>query len=63
MQQYQDLLIDALLDQGFTLFEAERLITLQERFEHAHRQTQQEQECRHWLMANRKGATAKNHIR
>ncbi len=62
MQQYQDLLIDALLDQGFTLFEAERLVTLQERFEHEHRQTQQQQECRHWLEMNRNGATTKNHI-
>jgi DNA-binding transcriptional MerR regulator len=30
MQQYEDLLIDALLDQGFTLEEAERLIALHE---------------------------------
>ncbi|HEX8996580.1 MAG TPA: hypothetical protein VF812_11155 [Ktedonobacterales bacterium] len=31
MSQYEDLLIDALLDYGFTLEEAERLIELQER--------------------------------
>ncbi len=31
MSQYEDLLIDALLDYGFTLDEAERLIELQER--------------------------------
>jgi hypothetical protein len=30
-QYYEDLLIDALLDRGFTLQEAERLIALQER--------------------------------
>jgi hypothetical protein len=30
MQQYEDLLIDTLLDQGFSLDEAERLIALQE---------------------------------
>jgi hypothetical protein len=30
-QYYEDLLIDALLDRGFTLEEAQRLIVLQER--------------------------------
>jgi DNA-binding transcriptional MerR regulator len=30
MQQYQDLLIDVLLDQGFSLAEAQDLIALQE---------------------------------
>lgn len=30
-QYYEDLLIDALLDRGFTLEEAQRLILLQER--------------------------------
>ena len=33
MRQYEDLLIDALLDCGFTLEEAFRLIALQERYE------------------------------
>jgi hypothetical protein len=33
MSQYEDLLIDALLDNGFTLDEALRLIALQERFD------------------------------
>ena len=32
-QQYVDLLIDALLDEGFTVEEANRLIGLQERYE------------------------------
>ncbi|MDQ2715358.1 MAG: hypothetical protein M3Z08_10670 [Chloroflexota bacterium] len=33
MQQYVDLLIDALLDEGFTVEEANRLIQLQEKYE------------------------------
>lgn len=33
MRQYEDLLIDVLLDSGFTLDEAFRLIALQERYE------------------------------
>jgi hypothetical protein len=33
MRQYDDLLIDALLDRGFTTEEAQRLIVLQERVE------------------------------
>ena len=32
-QQYLDLLIDALLDEGFTVEEAHRLIRLQEEYE------------------------------
>jgi hypothetical protein len=32
-QQYTDLLIDALLDEGFTVDEAQRLIQLQEDYE------------------------------
>ncbi len=32
-QQYMDLLIDALLDEGFTVEEAHRLIVLQEEYE------------------------------
>lgn len=39
-QQYIDLLIDALLDEGFTVEEASRLIQLQE--EHQKRQVEQE---------------------
>jgi hypothetical protein len=33
MRQYEDLLIDVLLDHGFTVAEAERLIRLQDRVE------------------------------
>jgi len=33
MQQYIDLLIDALLDEGFTVDEAQRLIQLRESYE------------------------------
>ena len=33
MQQYIDLLIDALLDEGFTVDEANRLIQLREEYE------------------------------
>lgn len=33
MSQYEDLLIDALLDDGFTLDEALRLIALQDRYD------------------------------
>lgn len=37
MSQFEDLLIDALLDDGFTLDEALRLIALQERWYKDHR--------------------------
>jgi hypothetical protein len=43
MRQYDDLLIDALLDHGFTVQEAENLITLQERVE----RERQDEERRH----------------
>lgn len=33
MQQYSDLLIDALLDEGFTVDEARRLIQMREAYE------------------------------
>jgi hypothetical protein len=42
MNQYEDLLIDALLDRGFTVEEAVRLIALQERVE----RERQEEEAR-----------------
>lgn len=49
--QYEDLLIDALLDEGFTLEEAMNLIALQERLdresrEHRHQQRQQQRQRR-----------------
>lgn len=43
MHQYEDLLVDVLLDRGFTVQEATNLITLQERIE---RQKQDEEERR-----------------
>ncbi|GCE27936.1 hypothetical protein KDA_34200 [Dictyobacter alpinus] len=33
MQQYMDLLVDALLDEGFSVEEAQRLIQLQQEYE------------------------------
>lgn len=50
MMQYRDLLIDALMDQNFTLDEAEQLISLRERLE---RQQSQEEALRNfarWLV-------------
>ena len=44
MRQYEDLLIDALLDSGFNLEEAFRLIALQERYEHEHSWQQDERQ-------------------
>ncbi len=54
MQQYQDLLIDALLDQGFSLPEAERLIAMQERVEHQRKMSHSMREADHWLEMNDK---------
>ncbi|HEV2236048.1 MAG TPA: hypothetical protein VGR57_05235 [Ktedonobacterales bacterium] len=41
MRPYDDLLIDALLDRGFTTEEAQRLIALQDRVEHERRHSSQ----------------------
>ena len=54
MQQYQDLLIDALLDQGFTVAEAEQLVELQDRLERDYLAAQQRQEFARWLANNQK---------
>jgi hypothetical protein len=54
MQQYQDLLIDALLDQGFTLVEAEQLVALQARLEYEHVRISHQQEYERWMSANQK---------
>lgn len=43
MRQFEDLLIDALLDNGFSVEEALRLIALQERMERDHRQAWERQ--------------------
>lgn len=45
MHRYEDLLVDALLDEGFTVDEALRLIALQER---AERERREEEERRHF---------------
>ena len=49
MRQYEDLLIDALLDSGFTLEEAFRLIALQERYEEEHSWRREERSLKEWL--------------
>ncbi len=48
-QYYQDLLIDALLDYGFTLDEALRLLELHERVERERREEETRHELRIWL--------------
>ena len=48
MRQYEDLLIDALLDNGFTVEEALHLIALQERIERDRRQVW-ERRMNEWL--------------
>ncbi len=48
-QYYQDLLIDALLDYGFTLEEALRLIALHERIERERREADARRELISWL--------------
>ncbi|GAC1449597.1 MAG: hypothetical protein PVSMB4_07880 [Ktedonobacterales bacterium] len=48
MRQYDDLLIDALLDHGFTLEEAESLISLQERVERERQEQDREQWSGGW---------------
>ncbi len=49
MRQYEDLLIDALLDCGFTLEEAFRLIALQGRYEEEHAWRREEHPLNEWL--------------
>lgn len=49
MRQYEDLLIDALLDSGFSLDEALRLIELQNRVEHEREQPAEERVMRAWF--------------
>ena len=53
MQQYIDLLIDALLDEGFTVEEASRLIQFREEFEER-RATEETNHHRfvRWLVEN-----------
>ncbi|WIG58446.1 MAG: hypothetical protein OJF49_001192 [Ktedonobacterales bacterium] len=50
MNQYEDLLIDALLDEGFTLDEALKLIRLQERVERARREEDERKRFAEWMI-------------
>ena len=47
--QYEDLLVDALLDCGFTVEEAVRLIVLQERVEREHREEEERRNFSQWM--------------
>lgn len=49
MSQYEDLLIDALLDRGFTLEEALRLIELQTRVERERQDEDDRREFARWM--------------
>jgi DNA-binding transcriptional MerR regulator len=49
MRQYEDLLIDALLDHGFTVEEAQNLIRLQERVERERREEDRRRLSGGWL--------------
>lgn len=49
MSQYEDLIVDALLDRGFTLEEALRLIDLQNRVEHEHKEEEDRREFARWM--------------
>jgi len=49
MSQYEDLLVDALLDRGFTVEEAERLIALQERVERERREQEERRKFAEWM--------------
>lgn len=47
--QYEDLLVDALLDVGFTVEEALRLIALQERVERERVEERERREFAEWM--------------
>lgn len=49
MHQYEDLLVDVLLDRGFTVDEALSLIALQERIERERRDTEERQRFVEWM--------------
>ncbi|HEX6798155.1 MAG TPA: hypothetical protein VF116_10640 [Ktedonobacterales bacterium] len=49
MHQYDDLLVDALLDVGFTVEEALRLIALEERVERERQEEQERREFAEWM--------------
>jgi hypothetical protein len=49
MHQYEDLLVDALLDRGFTVDEAMRLIELQNRIDRERREVEEQRRFAQWL--------------
>jgi hypothetical protein len=49
VSQYEDLLVDALLDRGFTVEEAIRLIELQERVERERREDDDRKKFAEWM--------------
>lgn len=49
MSQYEDLLIDALLDRGFTLEETLRLIELQTRVERERQEEEDQRRFARWM--------------
>ncbi|GEM_PF-1263243 len=49
MNQYEDLLVDALLDRGFTVDEAIRLIELQNRYERERREEEARWRFAQWM--------------
>lgn len=49
MNHYEDLLVDALLDRGFTLDEAERLIALEARIERERREDEERARFASWM--------------
>ncbi len=51
--QYRDLLIDALLDKGFTVDEAEQLVSLRERIECQQAQEDSLRNFARWLVKHR----------
>lgn len=48
--QYEDLLVDALLDRGFKLDEAMRLIALQERVERERHEEEERRKFVEWML-------------
>ena len=49
MNHYEDLLVDALLDRGFSVEEAERLIELQARVERERREEEERARFANWM--------------
>jgi hypothetical protein len=58
LNQYEDLLIDALLDRGFSVEEAVRLIALQERVERERREEEARRRFAQWMARIASGGEA-----